>query len=122
MDRKEFYRLTHPLSKISGYATGLSRHSIAAGACAAGLLLSARQAGDIGRQRPVPGTKQQRRRSTALSSKCGQCRVDSRVDEAEHRLITSPAERSIATSVSVCLSGGIFPEPHVQTLPDFRRL
>ena len=30
------------------------------------------------------GVQQQRRRSTALSSKCRQCRVDSRVDEAEH--------------------------------------
>ena len=33
------------------------------------------------------GAQQQRRRSTALSSKCGQCRVDSRVDEPEHRLV-----------------------------------
>ena len=33
------------------------------------------------------GAQQQRRRATGLSSKCGQCRVDSRVDEAEHRLV-----------------------------------
>ena len=33
------------------------------------------------------GVQQQRRRSTALSSKCRQCRVDSRVDEAEHGLV-----------------------------------
>jgi len=32
-------------------------------------------------------TKQQRHRSTAFSSKCGQCHVDSRVDEAEHILV-----------------------------------
>jgi len=32
------------------------------------------------------GAQQQQRRSTALSSKCGQCHVGSRVDEAEHRL------------------------------------
>ena len=37
---------------------------------AAGLLLSAVRAGDIDRQ--------QRRRSTALSSKCGECHVDRR--------------------------------------------
>ena len=74
--QKGILQIDAPLSKISGYATSLSRHSIAAGACAAGLLLSARQAGDIGRQRP--GTQQQRRRSTALSSKCGQCHVDRR--------------------------------------------
>jgi len=30
------------------------------------------------------GAQQQRRRSTALSSKCGQCHVHSRLDEAEH--------------------------------------
>jgi len=33
------------------------------------------------------GTQHQRRRSTALSSKCGQCRVVSRVDEAEPILV-----------------------------------
>ena len=38
----------------------------------------------------APGARQQQRRSpgrsTALSSKCGQCHVDSRINEAEHRL------------------------------------
>jgi len=38
----------------------------------------------------APGARQQERRSpgrsTALSSKCGQCHVDSRINEAEHRL------------------------------------
>ena len=53
---------------------------------ATGLLLSAVRAGDIDRQLRAPGGRQQRRRSTALSSKCGQCHVSSRVDEAEHRL------------------------------------
>jgi len=49
----------------------LSHHSTSA---AAGLLLSAVLAGDIYRQRRSPGAQ---RRSTALSSKCGQCHVDS---------------------------------------------
>jgi len=44
---------------------------------AAGLLLSAVRAGDISRQRRAP-MQQQRRRSTAFSSKCGQCHVDGR--------------------------------------------
>jgi len=44
-------------------------------AAAAGLLLSARRAGDI--HRLLPGPQQQRRRITVLSSKCGQCHVDS---------------------------------------------
>jgi len=33
------------------------------------------------------GARQQRRRSTALSSKCGQSHVDSRVGEAERKLV-----------------------------------
>jgi len=54
---------------------------------AGGLLLSAVRAGDIGRQlrarcgkraAACAGAQQQRRRSTALSSKCGQRHVDSR--------------------------------------------
>jgi len=47
---------------------------------AAGLLLSARQAGDVDRLlygAAGAGAQQQRCRSTALCSKCGQCRVDS---------------------------------------------
>ena len=51
----------------------------------ASLLLSAQRAGNIDRQLRAlaPRTscsqvQQQRRRSTALSSKCGQCHVDSR--------------------------------------------
>jgi len=40
----------------------------------AGLLLSVPLAGDIDR---LPGAQQQRRRSTALSSECGQCHADS---------------------------------------------
>jgi len=54
--------------------------------CAAGLLLSAVRAGDIYQRWRTPGAKQQRRRSTALSSKCRECPVESQVDEAaEHR-------------------------------------
>ena len=47
---------------------------------AAGLMLSVPRPGD----RSIAGdaAQQQRRRS-----KCGQCRVDSRVDQAEHRLV-----------------------------------
>jgi len=58
---------------------------------AAGLLLSAVPTGDLDRQWQAPCTQQQRatarNRSTALSSKCGQCRVNSRVDEAELRVV-----------------------------------
>ena len=54
---------------------------------AAALLLSAVRTGDIDRQRWAPYAQQQQHRSTALSSKCGQCHVDSRVDEAEHRFV-----------------------------------
>jgi len=43
---------------------------------AAGLLLSAVWTGDIDRQRRRPGAQQQRRRSTALNSKCKQRHVD----------------------------------------------
>ena len=50
---------------------------------AAGSLLSTAQAGDVDRQQQVPGTHQQWHHSTVLSSKCQQCRADSRVDEAE---------------------------------------
>jgi len=54
---------------------------------AAGLLLSAVRAKDIDRQRRAPGgsSAAARVRSTALSSKCGQCHVDSRINEAKHR-------------------------------------
>jgi len=52
---------------------------------AAGLLLSAVRAKDIDRQRRAPGSSSAaaQGRSTALSSKCGQCHVDSRINEAE---------------------------------------
>ena len=55
---------------------------------AAGLLLSAIRAKDIDRQRRAPGSSSAaaRGRSTALSSKCGKCHFDSRINEAEHRL------------------------------------
>ena len=56
-------------------------------AVAAGLLLSAVRAKDIDRQRRAPGSSSAAARvcSTALSSKCGQRHVDSRINEAEHR-------------------------------------
>ena len=44
-------------------------------AAATGLLLSAVSAGNIDRQRRLPGAQQQWRRSSARSSKCRQCRV-----------------------------------------------
>ena len=55
---------------------------------AAGLLLSAVRAKDIDRQRRAPGSSSAaaRGRSTALSSKCGQCHADRRINEDEHRL------------------------------------
>jgi len=34
----------------------------------------------------APGAQQQQRRSPVLSSKCGRCHVDSRINEAEYRL------------------------------------
>ena len=52
----------------------LSRHLTSA----PGLLLSAVRTGDIHQQRQAPGARHQRRRSTALSSKCEQCHVYSR--------------------------------------------
>jgi len=60
----------------------LSYQSTAAGAYG-GLLLSAVLAGNIYRQWLAPGAQRQQRRSTALSSKCGQWYVRIRVDEAE---------------------------------------
>ena len=68
----------------------------------AGLLLSALLAGDIDRPRraPAPRTscrraQQQRRRSTALSSKCGQCHAD-RVHK-----VTARKQRSGCISVVI---------------------
>jgi len=56
---------------------------------AAGLLLSAVRAGDTDRQHAsaVSSNGAAARRSAANAGS-GQCRVDSRVDEAEHRLVT----------------------------------
>ena len=55
---------------------------------AAGLLLSTVYAKDIDRQRQAPGSSSAATRgcSTALSSTCGQCYVDSQINEAGHRL------------------------------------
>ena len=59
---------------------------------AVSLLLSAGRVGRICRS-TAAGAQQQRRRSTrrstALSSKCRQCHVDSRVNEAKYRLAAS---------------------------------
>jgi len=50
-----------------------------------GLLLSAVRAGDINQQWRMSGNVAATRgRTTALSRKCGQCRVHSRIEEAEH--------------------------------------
>jgi len=69
----------------------------------AGLLLSAVQAGDIARQRQAPCSNgaAARGRSTALGSKCGQCHVDSRVDEAEHRLVALAVAKAVANTRSL---------------------
>ena len=50
---------------------------------AAGLLLSAQLAGHLSTA-AIIGAQQQRCRSMAFRSKCGQCHVDSRVDETQH--------------------------------------
>jgi len=70
------------------YIHSFIHHSTAAAEC--GGFADGRRAGRRYRS-TAPGAQQQRRRSTspcstALSSECGQCHVDSRVDEAEHRL------------------------------------
>jgi len=57
-----------------------SRHSTAA--AARGGFAAERRAGRRYRS-TAAGAQQQRRRSTALSSNCGHCHVDSRDDEAE---------------------------------------
>ena len=69
-------------------SVSLSHQSNAAAACGAGLLLSNVRAKDIDRQRRAPGSSSAAARghSTALSSKCGQRHVDSRINEAKHRL------------------------------------
>ena len=59
---------------------------------AAGLLLSAPRSGDIDRA-PSSKSAAARGSSAALSSKRGQCHVDSRVGEAEHRLVVTASER-----------------------------
>ena len=64
----------------------LSHHSTAAAVC--GGFAAEHRAGRRYRSTTAgAGAQQQRRRSTALSSKCWQCHVDSRVDEAEHWLV-----------------------------------
>ena len=70
------------------YIHSFIHHSTAAAEC--GGFADGRHAGRRYRS-TASGAQQQRRRSTsprstALSSECGQCHVDSRVDEAEHRL------------------------------------
>ena len=61
-------------------------------AAAAGLLLSAVAAGNIDRQRRPPNAQQQQRRSTAHSSKCEQCRVDSWRRKLNARLLWSAVD------------------------------
>jgi len=68
-------------------------HHLTAATSRGGFAAERRAAEDIGRlqygRRRAPSSNgaAARSRSTALSSKCGQCHVDSRVDEAEHRLV-----------------------------------
>jgi len=88
------------LKTISTRLTGTALNACGAGSmkgsrrvrlsvpAAAGLLLSADPVGDIHRQRRAPCAQHQGSRSTALSSKYGQCHVESRVDDAEHRLVS----------------------------------
>ena len=64
----------------------LSYRSTTGAAC--GGFAAERSAGRRYRTIAGAGAQQQRRRSTAHSSKCGQCHVDSRVNEAEHRYVT----------------------------------
>ena len=54
---------------------------------AAGLLPSAPRTEHIDRQRRQPAPSSTAPSSTALSSKCRQCLVDSRVGDTEHRLV-----------------------------------
>ena len=74
---------------------------------AVGLLLSAVRAEDIDRQRRAPGSSSAaaRGRSTALSSKCGQGHVDSRINKAEHRLGLLSIFGSLNFSSVNCLCG-----------------
>jgi len=66
------YRLTHPLWKISGYATGLSQLSTASAACGSRQVFCwAPRGQQIDRSIAGAGAQQQRRSSTALSRKCG---------------------------------------------------
>ena len=81
MSKPATYRFTNTSSSVFIMYLSQQRRT-------AGLLLSAVRAEDIDRQRRAPGSSSAaaRGRSTALSSKCGQCHVDSRINEAEHRL------------------------------------
>jgi len=73
-------------------------------AAAEGLLLSARQAGDIDRLLLGAQQLQRRRSRTARSSKCGQCRADSRrrklnADLSRIESVALHPLRSLVTSV-----------------------
>jgi len=71
----------------------LSHHSTTTAACGgfaverrAGRRYRSTAAG-LGHPAATGNSDTARGRSTALSSKCGQCHVDSHVEEAEHRLV-----------------------------------
>jgi len=84
------------------------------------LLLSAVQAGDIDRQQRAPSSNGATARRSAANAG-SVVHVDSRVDEAEHRLVITPppiGERSIAMSESVCLSVSVFVCPR-SYLPNY---
>jgi len=81
----------------------LSHHSTATATCGGGFAAE-RRAGWRYRSTAASALQQRRHstgRSTALSSKCGQCHVDSRVDEAEHRLVALAVAKAVANTRSL---------------------
>ena len=69
------------------------------------MLLSAVRAEDIDRQRRAPGSSSAaaRGRSTALSSKCGQCHVDSRINKAELGLLSILGHIKVFAVFTACV-------------------
>jgi len=69
------------------------------------LLLSAVRAKYIDRQRRAPGSSSAaaRGRSTALSSKCGQCHVDSRINKAELGLLSILGHIKVLAVFTACV-------------------
>ena len=78
-----------------------SAHRSTTGAACGGFAAD-RPAGRRHRSIAGAGAQQQRRHSTAFGSKCGQCHVDSRVGEAEDRLVIM---ETLFMLVTQCLCG-----------------